>query len=626
MATVAPAKKDPAWHDGEGGAASLSDTVKRLEQRLSVDRFLDGCLTRLYFGEPLMGTGTTSDVGVTGVRASAYLSGFDGRTQENLVKQVLDACAASVVRKPAVKVVTTGAKWSKSVSARKLSRLVSGIFSSSGFLEAVAPTFLDSCRTQVAAVKWEVDPDTGEVTCERALPHTIVFDPAAGPKPRQLFQRHGVPRGVLAARYPEHAEKIWKLPAYRPPYDMGPMAYETDADQVEVCEGWRLTKGKDEGRHVLTAGQLVLVDEEWDLGVFPLVVLTFGESYSSLAGDPLARQVLPYQLRLTRVNRQIEENAQKCANPKIAIPKGSELVPSEFTNTMAERFYYNSAAGRVEWLKGEMLPPQFYAERDYCKDSAFAAGGVSRNIAEGTKPAGLNSGRAIRDAADQAAGRLVLIAEKLERWFEANASVCVGLMRMAYGTKSQRIRAPNTSMLEEIDWTEVGDLKEDEIEVRCFITSAIPQTPAGRAETLAEWVEAGVISQRRAARWYANPDTAEIEDEESALEDLARKMIDSALYDCKWVAPEPVMGPEGLGLLSDLAGRALMSSLVLPDPPPAANQELLRRLIEEAQSLSSPPANTNAAPPAAPPGPPGPPPPGVEAPPAQAAAAPLLAS
>lgn len=617
--------KDQSWYDGTpASAATLSDTVRRLERRLSVERFLDGCLTRLYFGEPLMTAGTSSSTGESTVRASTYLSAFDGRTNENLVKPVLDACASSVVRKPAVKVVTTGAKWAKSVSARKLSRLVSGVFASSGFLAAVTPTFLDSARCQVAAVKWEVDPDSGEVTCERALPHTIVYDPAAGPNPRQLYQRHGVDRSVLAKRFPDHASAIETLPAYHAPYDVGVTAYQTDADQVEVCEGWRLTQGDDKGRHVLCAGQLPLVDEEWDLGVFPLVVLTFGDSYSSLAGDPLARQILPYQLRLTRINRAIEENAAKCANPRIAIPKGSDV--QQLTNTMAETVFYNAAAGKIEWLPGMMLPAQFYAERDYVKDAAFASGGVSRNIAEGTKPAGLSSGRAIRDAADQAAGRLVLIAEKLERWFEANASVCIGLMRMAYGTKSQRIRAPNTSMLEEIDWTEVGDLKEDEIEVRCFITSAIPQTPAGRAETLAEWVEAGVISQRRAARWYANPDTAEIEDEESALEDLARKMVDSALYEGKYVAPEPVMGPDGLGLLSDLAGRALMSSLVLPDPPPPANQELLRRLIEEAQLLSSPPANTNAAPPAAPPGPPGPPPPGVEAPPAQAAAAPLLAS
>jgi hypothetical protein len=506
-----------------------------------------------------------------------------------------------IVRKPAIKVITTGSSWKKQVGARRLSRLLSGMHSVSG-LEAATPSiYRDSCRCQVAASKWAMD-ENGKLTAERALPHTIIYNPASGPNPREIFQRHGLPRGPLAKRYPVHAAEIMKLPSYRadPAFHVDIYSYQADQDLVEVVEGWRKPVGKDEGRYVMTAGSLILEDEEWDLPVFPLVPLTYGESYSSLAGNPLGRQILPFQLKLNRMNRVIDENAVKCGPPKIAIPKGSEV--EEVTNMVAERFYYNAAAGEVHWIPGQMLPPQYYAEKEATKAAAYEFAGISQSVAQAQKEKGLPSAQAQRDIYDKASGRLVLDAEKLERWFEENSRVALAMMRKAYGKKSQRIMAPNTRLLEEIDWSEVGDVAEDEIEIRGFITSAIPNAPAGRAERLAEWVEAGAISQQRSIRWYANPDLASLEDEESAAEDLARKMIDSALIDADPISPDPIMGSNGLQLVIDIGGEELMKAMTLPEPPPEENMELLRRLIEEAKLLVTPPP-APAAPAPAPPAP-----------------------
>lgn len=588
---------DERWYKGKPEA--LPWLVKRLEdQALSTQRFLDGSVTRLYFGEGVPPSGTQTDSTGLG-RASNYLRAFDGLSQENLVKSVLQGAASMIVRKPAVKVVTSGSSWKKQVAARRMSRLLTGVFSSAGLEAATNPVFLDSCRCSVAAVKWSID-ETGKILCERALPHTISYNPAAGPNPRELYQHHGVPRSELLARYPEKLQgKDDKLPAYRPDPAFTVDAWSTMADQdlCDVYEAWRLPKGKDPGRYVLVCGSEVLEDEEWDLPVFPLVILTFGDSYNSLAGDPLGRQILPFQLKQNRMNRAIDENATKCANPRMTIPMGAEV--KDLTTTMGEIVYYNSAAGPISWLPGQMLPPQYYQEKEANKRAAFEFAGVSQSVATATKSAGLNSGRAQRDEYDRASGRLIQDAEKLERWYERNAMTALALMRKAYASKAKRLQAPNTKILEEIDWTAIGDLKEDEIEVRCYITSSIPNTPAGRAETLAERVEAGVMTQRRADRWYADPDTARLEDEDSAAEDFALKAIDSCLIDSVYVPPEPVLGTEGLQTLIDLAGAELLKAIVMPEPPDEASVELLRRLIEEAKLLlqpAAPPANDNAAP------------------------------
>lgn len=601
------------WFDGSPEV--LGTLIRKLEQNLSTERFVDGVVTRMFHGESALPSGSVATASGE-VRASSYLRAFEPITRENIMRAVIEGFQSMVLRKPAVKVITTGGSWKKQVASRRMSRLLTGLFSTAG-LESAAPCIVvDSCNSLVAASKWAID-ETGKIVCERVLPHTLIWNPASGPTPREIYQRHGVPKSTLMSRYPEFAEDIEKLPPYKPDpaYHIDTWSYYKDADLAEVDEGWRLPLGDEPGRHVMTAGSLVLCDEEWDMPCFPIVPLTYGRSYSSLAGSPLGRLVLPYQLRLDEMNRVIEAAARLCSAPKMMLPSdsGVDQVTSEI-----EIFRYNASGGQPHWLPGQLLPPQYYVERDKCIAQAFAMAGVSLSVATATKPAGLESGRAQREHYDIASGRQLIPAEAIERWFEQNGRVAIGLMHRAYGKKSMRIRAPNTTLLEEIDWSEVGDLKEDEIEVRCFISSAIPNTPAGRAEKLAEWVSAGVLSQKRATRWYANPDEATIEDQESATEDLCMKLIESSLHDGVYLAPETVMGSDGLMMLSDIGGKELMKALCMPEAalPPVANIELLRRLIDEANLIAKPAAPpVDVAPPPMPPMPI----PGLPAPPVEAA-------
>jgi hypothetical protein len=627
------------WYNGQPD--KLVADVRKFEDNLSYGRFLDGVINRLYFGEGIMPTGQNAPT--TGVpNPAALLRSLDSITQENLIKSVLDTAASMIVRKPAYKVVTTGGSWSKQIAARRMSRLLTGLYSAAGLENEITAIFLDSCRCQVAASKWVFDVD-GKLRCERVLPHTLIWNPAEGPNPRNLFQRHAVPRAKVIAEAkkrkgnlggPLTAQEAEKLPRYRPDVafylDTEPTAYAFDRDMVEVIEGWRLPGDGEDGRYVKICGDVVLVDEKWTIPVFPIVVLTFGDSYQTFAGDPLGRQILPFQLTVNRMNRAIDEHQVKCIAAKVMIPKGSEVIG--WNNTIGELIYYNAAAGEPKIVPGQALPPEFYRYKDSVKAAAHELAGVSYSIASGTKEAGLNSGRAQRDRYDIANSRLVLHAQRVERWLAENGRVAMAMMRWKYGAegnegKKARLLAPNTKLLEEIDWSQIGDIKEDEIAVRCYITSAIPVTPAGMEEALSERVQAGVMSPKRAQRWFSNPDEARLEDEDSAVEDLVMKIVDSALIDGEYIAPEPIMGGEGLGMLLDRAGVELMKALSMKDPPPPTNVELLRRLIEQTKQLLGPkpvPAPTAAPAPPAPMGGPAPipgaPPPAAMPPPVAAAA------
>src|SRR5205814_9632925 len=185
------------------------------------------------------------------------------------------------------------------------------------------------------------------------------------------------------------------------------------------------------------------------------------------------------------------------------VPKGSEI--SGITNAIGEVVYYNGAAGSATLHPGLALPGEYYSHRKDVKSSAYETAGVSQGIASGTKDPGVNSGRAQRERYDIANGRLILHAQRLEKFYEACASVVLGLMRLEYGTRYNVVRAPATDLVKEVDWSDI-DLREDEIELRCFAVSSLSNHPAQRSEQVAEWLQMGVITKQRAAKLLASPD------------------------------------------------------------------------------------------------------------------------
>lgn len=631
---------DQDWYDGH--PEKLPAQVRKLESNLSQDRFIDGAITRLYYGQGILPVGMVASQSTVPL-ASMFLRALDALVEENVLASVLDAAVSMIVRKPAFRVITSGGRWSKQVAARRLSRLLSGLEAPSGREGIRTPCVLDSMRCQVAAAKFVISPK-GKAIWERCLPHTLIWNPAEGSAPRNIYERHSVPRARILRMYKSGQLKgdngqvgvekaIKNLPDYRPDpaFHIDTYSYTTDSDLVEVVEGHRKAEDDDLGKHVMMCGDLVLDNSDWDLPLWPIVPLTWGTGYDSLAGYPLGRRVLSFQRTIQRMDSTIDEAQSLACPPTLLVPKGAEVTG--WSNKIGKRIDYVAAAGKPEILAGQALAPEYYNRFSQKKTAAYELSGVAQNIAQGTKEAGLNSGKAQRDRYDIANSRLVDYARNLEAWDAACARVEMAMLSRAYRDDKMRESAPNTALLNEIDWSAI-DVKEDEVQVKAYITSAIPVEPQGRAETLAEWVQDGVITQKRSVRWYANPDTASIEDDESALEDLVTRMIDSALEDCEYMAPEPVMGPDGLGLCVQLGGQELMKALTMPQKPPEANVELLRRFIEEAKLLmaspgspgdtSMPPAEL-APPPGAPlPGLPGPgaPPPMPGGPPLPAPAPP----
>ena len=104
--------------------------------------------------------------------------------------------------------------------------------------------------------------------------------------------------------------------------------------------------------------------------------------------------------------------------------------------------------------------------------------------------------------------------------------------------KSFKVVFPQAKFLETIDWADIK-LDESEYVLRAYPTSSLPDDPAGRYDTIQEWMQAGLVSPRAGRRLMAMPDVEMADKLANAAEDLLHKLYEDMLNEGIYVAPEP---------------------------------------------------------------------------------------
>jgi len=74
--------------------------------------------------------------------------------------------------------------------------------------------------------------------------------------------------------------------------------------------------------------------------------------------------------------------------------------------------------------------------------------------------------------------------------------------------------------------------------MKMFPTSSLPQEPAGRLQTVQEYVQAGFISPRTARRLLDFPDLEAVEDLQNAPEEYLKKVLDAIVDDGEYTPPD----------------------------------------------------------------------------------------
>jgi hypothetical protein len=254
--------------------------------------------------------------------------------------------------------------------------------------------------------------------------------------------------------------------------------------------------------------------------------------------------------------------------------------------------------------------------------------GISEMAAMAMRPAGVESGEALRVYADKTSGRLAAWSLGFQDLVVKTASLMIEEARVLAEADPEFevvYEDDKRKTTDRIPFADV-DLEADSYTIRPYVVSSLPESAAGRAAVVQDMLNSGQISAKQAQNMVRNPDLEAEMQLERAQETRLHEVLDEMLFGSgTYTAPEP---------LDDLdLGRQLVrayyamarSSNVDPSRLAAARRwsaELVKLIEKRDQGAAG------AAPPGMPPAPPGlppgpVPPPDLAAPPLGAEGAPL---
>lgn len=469
----------------------------------------------------------------------------------NLIQSAIDTLIAKLVQsRPQPMFLTDNGDYKERNLAKKLNNFIMGEFYQTKTYEKAEYVLRDALVEGTGCFKVYATPDD-KVGLDRILLTELLIDPneSYNSDPRQLYQLKLVDRAVLMDMFPKFAKEIKLAEAAYP--DNSADSAKTVADLVMVVEGWHLKSGKEakDGRHTIACSNgIIHDDQEWDKDDFPFVFMHYSKRMLGFWSQGLAEQLMGTQLDLNSLLYTISKSIKLVGVPRIFVEEGSKVSKAKFTNDIGAVIPYRGTKPSYE--VAPCSPQELYLERDKLIQYGYQQCGVSALQATSQKPAGLDSGEAIRTYDNIASDRFAALAKRHTNMFNDLAYKMIDTaidIAEATGKKYQTI-FPDKTGIKQIDLPKI-DLLKDPFVIQCFDISSLPKDPAGRMQKIVEMIQAGMITVREGRRLLNYPDLEQTEKLANAAEERILQILDEIVESGDYNPPDPFMD---LQLANDL--------------------------------------------------------------------------
>ena len=470
----------------------------------------------------------------------------DDKPTFNLIEAVSDTIVSRLSQnEPQPKFLTDGADYKERHLAQRLNQFVLGEFYQTKAYEKATKMLRDCCVMGSGILKvYRGDDD--KVWIDRVLATELYVDDndSVNGDPQTIYQLKLMDRNKLIAMHPKKEKIIESTPNSYP--DNAPDTSRTISDQVMVVEGWKLPSGPDvdapgyyPGRHTIATVNGTIFDEVWTKTKFPFVIMKYSDPFLGYWGQGIGTRLFGTQLTLNRILYTIARAITLVGVPRVFVEQNSKVVKAHLNNEVGVICTYSGT--KPEYEVAPCNAPELYEERDRLIQYGFQQEGVSSMQATSQKPAGLNSGEAIRSFDDINTDRFASIAKKYDNVFKDLAYLVVDVaMDIAKETGSYQTVYPNKDGTKEIDLPAMKFLK-DPFVIQCFTENMLPRTPAGRIETVTEQVQAGMLTIKEGRRLMRFPDLEQNERLDNASEERIFKYLDEIVEDGKYTGPDAFM-------------------------------------------------------------------------------------
>lgn len=568
--------KDAKWWESD--KESLKDdvfaVVKHLDKDQSYRSYDNLRHARLYGNSHLRGLGVYSYSKQDSSIATAH------RVTLNVVQSMIDTVVSKITKnKVRPQFLTDGATWSLQQKSKKLTKFVDGIFTSTDFYAKSAMAFLDSCIFGTGAIK--IFESNGAIKAERVFIDEIKVSDVESyyGEPRQLHQVKHIHRDVLKQMFPSQAVLIDQANAVGSDYPTASLAKYKD-DMVKCIESWHLPSGPNakDGVHSICLENVTLLKEDYKKKFFPFIFFRWNQRPVGFFGFGLAEQLQGLQLEINKILRTIQISMHLVSIPKLLVEASSKVVSAHLNNKIGGIIKY--AGTPPQYSKLGDIPSELFNHLETLYQKAYEITGISQLSAQSVKPAGLESGKALREYNDIESERFLAVASRFETAFVDAAKLIVSIAKDIYSTdEDYSVKVKGKDFIETIKWKDV-DLEDDQFMLDVFPASALSKDPAGRMADIQELMEAGFLDQESAMKLLDFPDLQStmnmLNADAQNLEKIIEEMIDKGTY----FPPEPYQNLENAIRKTQQA--YLMYRM---QGAPESRLELLRRYMEDAQGL-----------------------------------------
>lgn len=516
------------------------------------------------------------------------------RVTLNIVQSMVDTVVSKITKnQPKPTFLTEGGDFSLQRKAQKLTQFCEGQFEAINYYAKSAQAFKDSCIAGTGAIKFYKE--NGQIKAERVFINELVVDEADSlyGEPRSLHQKKFIHIDVLKAAFPKFEANIDMLGSTETS-NWASNTFDRQNNMLLVIESWHLPSGKDadDGKHTICINGTTLFEEEWTKDYFPFVFHRWCERPYGFWGQGLAEQLTGLQLEINKILRTIQVSMHLVSIPKIFVEASSNVVSAHLNNKIGGIIKYIGTKPEHGPL-GE-IPAELFSHLDRLYARAYEIAGISQLSANSQKPAGLDSGKALREYNDIESERFMDVGKRYERTFLDAAKIMIDLVKdLAEEDEDYKVKAKNNRFLQTLKWKDVS-LEEDMYIMQVFPASALSSTPAARLQDVTELLAAGFISQEDGMKLLNFPDLQEFYNFNNAgVEDIERT-IELIIDDGDYQTPEPYQNLQ-MGITKMQQAYLRYKSQGAPE----SKLELFRRWIEDAAALLSKAANASAEQPAA---------------------------
>ncbi len=468
----------------------------------------------------------------------------------NIVQSCIDTIVSRLSQsRPAPVFLTDGGDYKERRLAKQLNNFILGEFYQTKAYDKAALFLRDACVAGTGVLKIYESEDN-KVAIDRVLKTELMVDPndSMYGEPRQLFQMKLVDRDVLM----EHS------PGYRKIIEMAATAYpdnsadssKTISDQVMVVEAWHLPSGKNakDGRHVIVCSSGIILDEPYIKDKFPFVFMHYSPKLLGFWSQGLAEQLMGTQLEINSLLYTISRAIKLVGVPRVFVEAGSKVTKASFNNDIGSIIEYRGVKPSYE--VAQAVPQELYAQLQRIIEYGYQQCGVSALQATSQKPAGLNSGEAIRSYDDISTDRLAALSKRYDNIFVDLAYAITDLAKdIAERDGTYQTIYPNKDGTKQIDLPGM-DLIQDPFVIQVFNQSSLPKDPAGRMQKVTEMISSGMITVKEGRRLLDYPDLDQVEKLANASEERIYQILDKIVEDGEYTPPDPFMD---LALASELS-------------------------------------------------------------------------